>query len=182
MLKKAWNDPVWSKVIASAIIAILAIVISYFAGWGPAILSAISSVISAAVDFIASSSEVPNWLLLILGICAVTVVAFLAFLGWLHFLSEAYEDPLSKYREDNFFGILWRWRYFPSGEIYNLTSFCPRCDLQVYPNNASGWSAVDHIEYRCEDCGIRLNDFETTPDSVENRVIRQIQKKLRSMR
>jgi hypothetical protein len=37
MLKKAWDDPVWSKVIASVILAVGTLLITYFLNWWPAI-------------------------------------------------------------------------------------------------------------------------------------------------
>lgn len=57
--KAIWGDPVWSKVIAGAIIAIAGIVIPYFLNWWSAIGIAAKNIIG----FMGEASSVPNWLI-----------------------------------------------------------------------------------------------------------------------
>src|SRR5690606_21766528 len=69
VLKKAWTDPVWSAVIAGAILAVLGAALTYFAGWWPAI----SGFFAGLAPLAAGSTTVPNWLLALLVLCAFVV-------------------------------------------------------------------------------------------------------------
>lgn len=98
----------------------------------------------------------------------------------LEILPEAGDGGWRYYTTDEFFGIRWRWRYGNDGGVYGLVSFCPACDYQVYAADASAYIVAPHISYRCEDCDRTLGEFEGTSEELENRVIRAIQKKIRT--
>jgi hypothetical protein len=71
VLKAAWADPVWSKVIAGGILAALGAVGVSFAGWWP-------SVGRALADFwfwLATTSRTANWLLLLMGLAVAILLA-----------------------------------------------------------------------------------------------------------
>ena len=176
MLKKVWTDPVWSKVIAAAIVAGLASVITYFGGWWPNIGLFLSSAGSLAV----SSTSVPNWLLAVLVLCAIVVLVVVAIGLCATFFSQNVRPSYLTYAEDVVLGIRWRWRYGSDGAIYQLVSFCPNCDYQIHPRDVAAYRAVDHIGYRCEDCGALVGDFQMSLDEIESRVTRHIQKNLRT--
>lgn len=176
LISRLWHDPVWSKVIAAAVLIAAGAVGSYFQGFWPTIGAAVTRV----VLWIQESTLVPNWLLIILSICTVATLIVGGVMLWAIIFPEAGGRGWRAYTTDEFFSIRWRWHYGSDGGVYGLHSFCPACDYQVYAANASAFRAVPRIIYRCEDCGWTLKEFEGTPEELENRVIRAIQKKLRT--
>jgi hypothetical protein len=177
LISKLWHDPVWSKVIAAALLLIVGAAWSYFQGLWPAI----GALVAHAALWTQKRTPIPNWLLVLLSISAVVTIAAGSFILWTAIFPEEDDRGWRSYTEDEFFGIRWRWRYGHDGGVYDLHSFCPVCDYQVYAANASAFRAVPRIAYRCEDCGGRtLAEFDGVPDELENRVIRSIQKKLRT--
>lgn len=70
MLKKFWTDPVWSKVISTAIVAIFASFITYIAGAWPSIIAKSEDI----CIFLSSSSMVKNWVIGIFILCFISVV------------------------------------------------------------------------------------------------------------
>lgn len=171
MLKRMWADPVWSKVIAGMILAAVASIGTYRAGWWPRIGS-LALRLSALAK---SSTLVPNWLLVILTLCAITVVIIVAFAIWIVIATPSSGVTFRDYSEDLLLGILWRWRYGRDGFIFDLYSFCPKCDYQIYPRQRGDY----RIEYRCEHCGNRVEGVSTSVEEIESRVTRLIQKKIR---
>jgi len=148
---------------------------TYFAGWWPSIASFTSKVGSLAT----SARSVPNWLFVILVLSTLAVLVLAGVAVWAIFFSSDSTPSFRSYTEDVVLGIRWRWHYGSDGSIYNLVSFCPRCDYQIFARNSSGYRAVDSLEFRCEDCGAVVAHFEVPLEEVESRVMRHIQKNLR---
>jgi hypothetical protein len=86
----------------------------------------------------------------------------------------------TNYRTDIYFNLRWRWSYSETGQIYGVHTFCPHCDFQVYEKNVSPYRVPDHIAFQCESCGRSLGDFEESISSLENKVKRFIQQRLRN--
>lgn len=170
MIKRIWNDPVGSKVIAGLIGFALASAGSYLAGWWPMM----ADLSLGAVAFTVAKSALPNWLIGLLAGAA----AFLAYALFRTLWDHRKAPTASDYVSDEFFGIRWRWRL--GNDIWSLTPFCTRCDNQIIPRHASAYHMVDKFEYKCDDCGALLRTIEEQPHEFEGRVIRQIQRKLRS--
>lgn len=173
MLRRAWSDPVWSKVIAGAILAVAAALWTFFAGWWPDIANAVG----AAFDFVTAKTLTPNWLLGLLSLCscALVIIAALAII-------DARSGPLMvTYRMDRILGVKWRWKYDANLAIYDLAPFCPTCDFQaIYVD--LGQHRFPHLGIKCEDCNQVFADFKsvTLISEIEDRVEREIQRKLRS--
>lgn|SRR3990172_993287 len=176
MFKKVWSDPVWSKVIAGAILTGLASLVAYLAGWWPNIVSFVSEIGSLG----ASSTRVPNWLLALLILAGTVVLVLVGVTLWALLFSRDAPPSFRSYTEDVVFGIRWRWRYDTGGVIYNLVSFCPKCDYQIFPRNVAAFQPVDRLQYKCEDCGAVVREFEIAFEEIESRVMRHIQKNLRT--
>lgn len=70
MLKRIWADPVWSKVIATGIVAVGAVIASYFLN----LLPTFWGWLWAAVVFLGSTSAVWNWLLFVMAGCTLVVL------------------------------------------------------------------------------------------------------------
>lgn len=176
MLKVIWNDPVWSKVIAASILALVAFVGTYFLNWWPII----GSYFSDGYVFITSKSLVPNWLL---GMFALLVIPTLLLIGALIYSFLKPESPSApswkNYTFDNFFGIVWRWKYIDN-TMSDMHTFCPHCDFQIFPKNASGFNAIDRIAFLCDSCHANLGEFNESYLSLENKAQRFSQQKIRN--
>ena len=122
MLKKLWNDPVWSKVIAGTILGGGALLGSYFLNWWP-IIGRFTTNVS---DFTFLSTSLPNWVIGFLCLLAVPSVVVVAILVWQSlFPSSSNIANWRHYRTDILFGLRWRWNYFDSGLIYDCIPFAP---------------------------------------------------------
>ena len=174
MIKGAWKDPVWSKVIATAIISAIASVATYIFGVWPAFGSALSQ----ALSFMIASTPTPNWLLGLMAIpCILLIFAVLVELKGKLLATEP-NKTWESYTKDNFWGLLWSWHY-TGNQIDNLHSLCPRCEYQILPRDESSYSAVPRYDYSCEDCGYSAGSFEGYPEDLHQKVQLKIQKAVR---
>lgn len=176
LFKKVWTDPVWSKVIAAGILACAGILITYFAGWWPAIVSRCSGFVS----LLQGKMEIPNWLFALLLLCALVVLAGTLVVVWAVAFPSKSTASFVNYTEDTLFGVRWRWSYDRDIGILNLVPFCPHCDYQVQPTNISGFRTIDHFEFRCEECSARLGEFEMSWEEFISRVTRKIHQNIRN--
>lgn len=176
MLKTIWKDPVGSKVIASGLVVAIAAAGTYFLNLWPTIKRALTS----SISFLGKTSELPNWLIILMSIFSIILIAFVGIIIWQNYFSTSGESAWKNYKEDIFFNIKWQWQYDSSGAIYCLYSLCPKCQFQVYPVNASPYSAVDRIAYVCESCKSHLGTFNQDEFSFENKIKRFIQQKIRT--
>lgn len=174
MINKIWKDPVWSKVISAGILALIASVSAYFLGAWPTIKVALSQ----AWSFVLSSTSVPNW---IIGIMAVPclLLGYVILIGIKEWLIGESGVGFKNYTKDNFFDLLWVWRY-SGNEIDDLHSLCPRCQYQILPKDAASFAAVPRYEYTCDDCGYFVGFIEGYPDELHQKVKLKIQKSLRT--
>lgn len=177
MIKKLWNDPVWSKVIAGVILTVCATIGAYFLNWLPIIWRCVENIWA----FCLSRSVVPNWLFGLLTILALpAIIAAGAFVWAKIFPSQDTKPDWRVYTNDTFFGLRWRWSYFSDGAISNICSFCPHCDFQVFPYHAGVYRVIERIGFRCDSCGRDLGEFDISYNTLESKVERSIQQKLRN--
>ena len=121
----------------------------------------------------------PHWLLILLSFAAVIVIARVAVR-----LFGSSGDSVTKheYTQDRFWGVLWRWRYGQDG-IWQVVSFCPNCDMQIYPSLEYGdmiYGKPDGSRFTCDHCGQFDEVVPIHLNQIENSVIRQVQRKLRT--
>lgn len=176
MLKKLWDDPVWSKVIAGTILSVGALIVSYFLDWWPRIGRFANNV----YDFAFLSTTLSNWVIGILGILAAPTVIVVVILIWKKLFSASSNIDWRNYRADSFSGLRWRWNYFNDGQIYDMHTFCPYCDFQVFAEDTRAHRAVGRIAFRCDSCGPGLGEFDEPYPSLANKVERFIQQKIRN--
>ena len=169
-LKAIWADPVWSKVIATAIIAAFGLGITYFNLWPP-----ISSSVSTALGFLRTSTPVSNWLLGLFIICTLLVVLVIG-LTICQYIFPAQSDAWRSYTTDTFMGVTWYWQYMSNGDIYNLHCCCLQCQYQVFPASAG----LSSIVFRCGSCGSVTGPFDVEMRSIESKVTLLIQQKPRT--
>lgn len=175
-LKAIWNDPVWSKVISAGILATVALGGTYFFNCWPVI----DSSFTVGITYVLASSSLPNWLVGLLGLLALPTVLIVGVLGWHLFFPPQSKQPWISYTSDVFFNRCWRWHYNRDASMSRLHTFCPHCDFQVFPANASGYAFVDRIIFRCESCHRDLGVYDESYESLESKAERLAQQKLRN--
>jgi hypothetical protein len=173
VLHKIWADPVWSKVIATGIVAALGSSLAW-AWWTPLLAWA-----SACITFLGNATPVPNWLLGIAIVLSLVALGGAVLLGVVAFQDEGASSP-DQYRRDHFLGMVWRWRYGRGNDIYSLVPFCPHCDFQIIPRHPSAYEAVDRLAFECEHCSQFSTTLDGTWNDIEGRVERLVHLKLRN--
>lgn len=174
MWKKIWSDPVGSKIISTGLLGIAALAGSYFLDWW----SVVRSVLTSIWTFALAKTLTPNWLLAVLIGLGGLVLFVLCVMLWQWMRPES--PNWRSYVEDQFFGIRWRWRYGSTGAILGMHTFCPHCDFQIFPSNASAYSVVERIAFHCECCNSRIGEFSESFGSLQNKAERFVQQKLRN--
>ncbi len=151
MIKDIWKDPVWSKVIAAVIIALLGSLAAYF----------------GLLSWITSSTLVPNWLIGLM-IISCTFFAYKMFEK-----SDTSTDWEKSYQNDNFFGLRWTWKYSKK-KIVNLSSHCSECNYRIIHRDDPIINCV------CEECGHEVKNLEISCDELSRRVKFKIEKEIRN--
>lgn len=169
-LKNIWTDPVWSKVIATGICALL---VTAFGWWGD-----LWAYVGAGWRYLTASVEVPRWL-----VGALSSWAVFNLLGSIaRRVAASTATPAedwSSYLSDEFFGMRWRWG-LSEGLPYQVSPFCLNCDYQLDPQNVSSYHAIEAICFQCDHCGRTSARFDESWHSLERRVKRSIEQKLRT--
>lgn len=168
MLKKLWSDPVWSKVIATGICAALAI---YIGGWTATLWQALL----ASWNYLMTSMTLPRWIVGVMGVWSVTtlVVAGIALLR-----PEKRTEWLT-YREDMLFHLRWRWKLTSNANPYDVSVFCPLCDLQLVPS-WDEYALTPSTSFQCR-CGCAGPwRFSESWPSLEQHVKMTVQQKIRN--
>jgi hypothetical protein len=179
VLKRIWRDSVWSEVIAAAIVAMGAFFYTYFVGWWPYFVEwwAYRATIASEVGSIAVSlTPVPNWLLVPICLSAAFGVFVLLAVLYRGITGPDWHD----YRQDTFFGIVWRWDYARDNIIPPI-AFCPSCDTQMSPGpDPRNPHHPNRIVYHCGHCDNRITINDSHINTL-NKVVLQIDRKIRQM-
>ena len=171
-----WKDPVWSKVIAAGILAVCAAVGASLLDLWPAI----GRTLKSAWEYAISPSGLPNWVVWILALALVPTLIILCVLLWQAVFPGKTEPDWRSYKQDDFLGLRWRWNYLATGTIEDPAPFCPHCEYRVFPHRASGYTAVDRIGFHCDSCGRNLPEFEELFESLQSKVSRFIEQRIRT--
>lgn len=168
MLKKIWHDPVWSKVIAAAILGLFSL--GYFLDFLPVAWGWIK----AACLFFIGTTPVWNWLLIPWGIATVAYSSWLAL--------KAYADwrkPWRKYTQDVLHNLRWRWQYDRKGKVTNLKCHCRRCDFEIVPSRPT---LNGRISFICNSCNSNFQPSNLGQDwnnqDWQSIITREIYKKI----
>ena len=174
MLKKVWADPVWSKVIATAICGIA---ITAFGWW-----DSIWNGLSIAWAYLMASALVPRWLFVLLVIFALlglfSAYIFMALRRDAVAAAKEGDVDWSAYRTDEFLGLRWRWK-LNGGALYDVTVFCPSCDFQLDPLSDTLYQTLEGTKFRC-DCGCGPWSFKGSWPALEHQIKKMVQQKLRN--
>lgn len=167
-------------IIAGVVSAVVVPLLTWLFGWSDAVLGALAAV----WRFFLASSSIPRWLLALWVLITLgSVYALLKQLlrGWAR---AALESGWRAYTQDvfpGFDGAVWRWQYSSvEGTVLRAAPFCPRCDmvllLRYQGANYSGY----HTTLVCENCRWESTEIEGSPDEIEDRVKRLINRKVRN--
>lgn len=165
-LKKIWKDPVWSKIIASGVIALLV--------WLLSKVKLIKQYFMSGVDFLLSQTSLPNWLLLFsFSISTIFII-------WLILDFRASKMP-NKYIRDHIEGLDWEWKYYGS-KITDLKPLCPKCKHEILERQVQqfGHSHFPKHEFFCEGCGYFLAINDNPVYEFYSRINRHIERKIRT--
>jgi predicted RNA-binding Zn-ribbon protein involved in translation (DUF1610 family) len=141
--------------------------------------------LAGAWHFLASPHGVPGWL--------IVVAVFWAFAALVRWLSSRKRPPAPRqlneldYTTDMFEGVTWCWSY-PGGSISGQPlPRCPACEQvlvfrqeTVLTNGGYGGEFGDVTIFRCENCRTDVGRCEGTLQQVQARVVRSIDRKLRT--
>jgi uncharacterized membrane protein YhaH (DUF805 family) len=181
LLKRIWNDPVWSKVIAGGILTILALIASYFLNLWHYIADFLKPATGLFVylwELKSSTTAVTNWLLAVIVIFALCTLFNVIGLAVNRVRSaEKPEITWQSYREDLFYNIRWRWGYV-NNRLADLRSYCANCDYQIFPKRSDRFD--DNIHYDCESCNSLLQTFDEPYPQIESKIARFIEQKIRN--
>ena len=172
------KHPIRNSVISGLILAAIISLVSLIpGGWGW-----VWRIAEAVGSWTLEKHSVSGWIIATAILCALAVLVLACCRLWSWMNSPASSDPSPawmSYRKDTFDGLTWRWNY-SGGEIFPLVCFCPSCDQQVHPQQASPFAAIDRIEFKCDSCGHELPTFEMSWDALQDKTRRSSQRKLRS--
>ena len=130
--------------------------------------------------YLTTDHATPGWLLVVLWPLAAGFI--LVPLTVLILSSRASRSNDGRnYRQDTFFGLVWRWKYDPiaDGGIDELGTYCPECQFQIYPIETRP-DYPCHPSIICDYCGKESGHLDGTLVEIENRVKRLIQHKNRT--
>ena len=177
MWKALWKDPVWAPVISAGIVTAAGAGGTYLLGLWPAISDQAGSLWRTAGE----QSKWSNWQVWMAVALAIPFVLLAVALLWRAIgASTSVDDWRNLYLEDKLVGLHWRWKYYPDGSLGDIHSFCPHCDFQVFPHQASAYVTIDRIGFHCDSCGRDLATFDERIEHLESRVRRHIQQKIRA--
>jgi len=176
MLKKAWHDPVWSKVIAVGLLTVFGFLASYMLNWWPGICG----FFSWSISIIGEKSQVTNFVLLILaGMSIHSMIIVIGNLLRIIFPVKSDKPTWRDYIEDDFEGLHWRWRYI-GGSIDEVNVFCPYCDFQIVPKHETIGLTIKETRMQCESCGRFHQIYDGSYEVLENKIIRLAHQKIRN--
>jgi len=176
MLRKIWSDPVWSKVISAGIIAVLLSVWAYLSGYVPVFMACLRQVWMFATSY----SSVPNWALGVGGLLALATLIRIVALAWPNKPETSTVPKWKRYRKDSFFGVVWAWDYNANDQPSHIHVLCPECQCQIAPVYEDRWPIGTYYHFDCDACGHKVEPVKGVYEEIENRVIRFVQKKLRT--
>lgn len=163
IIKKIWNDPVWSKVISGIILAVLGLLYSVIKG------------------VLIGSESIPDEIATVFGykvnvwLAIVVMLAIWAIFGYYNKRGDENEEvPLPPFVTDFIEGCYqslrwrWRWQWSDTKKYYyvsELSIVCPFCH--------EGLLTLGLMNYKCGKCGadIKYSMLNTNSDAVSKQIL-----------
>lgn len=165
---------------ASAVFA--GIVANYIFKWLPNIdpIDPAITFISNGISFLGQNSNIPNWLILFLGLCFALLMILLFIVVVISRDTKSGSSHFVEYVRDFVYEIEWHWQWVGNNIDWDsLTPLCPRCSYQLVSYNASAFNAIERIAMVCEDCSYR-KEFNFGHRDLFRRVEMKIEKNIRT--
>ncbi len=120
-----------------------------------------------------ATSIIPNWALYLLLLCVLYVVISVFILS-----AKPRQPRITSYKMDDFLGITWRWSYQRKTPV-DPWCFCSECNTElVY--TYTGSRSDQETELFCETCNITRLRHDGDKNYLINRVLRLIERKIRT--
>lgn len=168
-IKTIWKDPVWSKVIATAIISAFTILATW---WGAQKFNLWA--------FFTQKTQLPNWLIFLLALSGIALVAIL-------FIKITNNKKASltfqSYTRDSFFDLNFEWSYRLGDEPWDFKTLCPECLNEVTAQEKTDFSHQYSInkkhEFVCSNCNYSAS-FDGEIHNFYGEVKKSISRKIRT--
>jgi len=171
------SHPIRNAIIAGvAVAAILGILRLAYGSFSMAIIKIWSGIL-ATISFMGNKVVISRWFYYLLILCGLII---LIRLGMKFLVKPKKQISLRDYTKDSFFGLVWRWEYI--GNMLHrqtLTAYCPNDDTLLVDNPLREVSTLSKPFY-CETCQDVYGPEMETRLGLEGKVMRQIDKKIRS--
>lgn len=172
-----WSDPVWSKVIASGILALLCVVAAAVTRFHEQSHAAFLAVRSALVGDV----RVPAYAVALGGaavLAAAVQVVMVATRRLLPFVVR--EAKWRQFREGDYHGMRWRWKVSDDGWVFDPKPYCPHCDCELRTRDRSPYQAAPELLMGCDGCGFCAVLSTESEDDFVQTVKRLISRDLRA--
>jgi hypothetical protein len=186
---KLWDKikehPVYSKVAAGLIVAVLIAISNELFSW---------NIFSSIFNFANKKYNIPMWGLLVIGIspialmiCIVVLIAFLQKNPQTQTNGESInvqpEPPWAKYVEDMIFFVLCQWRYNQHGSIdrNSLILLCPKCKRELDSLSYINYKGIiDSFRFQCFNSDFNTEIMYGDYSDFKGRVIKEIEGRIRT--
>jgi hypothetical protein len=129
--------------------------------------------------------SVGRWLVHPVSVPFVVVIAMVGALGvfvvgLLLKLKQPPPPAWLDYRQDNFLGIIWRWRYFSEGhELINssITPYCPQCGTRLRGEKQHDRNGTLTTVFLCDECQFN-QAIPGNGEDVFARVVRLVEREV----
>lgn len=165
-IKNIWKDPVWSKVIAAAIIAVAGALYSLVKSW-------LNENVSLEEAFkIVFSFQVNLWLAIAVVIMVLIIVGVIKKIK-----TNKQRVPVPPFVNDFTRGMYqnqvwkWRWVWSPTHKFYYVTDLNIEC-----PNCHDGVLDLEHMNYRCPKCNASYEFawINGNPEGVKKQILQDV--------
>ena len=174
---KKTDHSIRNSVLATLIAALIIAIVKPMRNVAIAVVKWFWGLILVFGSHFGSTISIPWWLVYAV-VIIVTILFWRAAKRVLQALAAdaAKASPLS-YTTDRFHGLVWRWLMDSDFQPYHISTFCPNCDMQLYPGSPGyGYST----QFHCDKCGFTSEVIEMESVLLEGWVSREIQRKLRT--
>jgi hypothetical protein len=162
-----------SSIVISIIVIGLIAVGLWAVFYVPGVMEQLNEIYLQIQKNLLATYSIPNWQLYLLLLCVVYAAVSVLLL-----LARPRQPKVTSYRQDTFLDIIWRWSY-QRKMVVDLWCFCPDCNTElVY--TYTGSRSDQETELFCERCDITKLRHDGDKTYLLNRVIRLIERKIRT--
>jgi len=178
MIKALWNDPVWSKVIATVLIGVFTLIGTLLLGLWPLLISALLG----AWNWIISDIKLPLWFfMLLLGAAGFLFLAIFSNALENYRLKHKDTPPWKDYTSEHFFGARFEWQWSHNNTPKNLLPLCLQCDAIMTKYDTSAYMVSPTLQLICENCGYKGVEIEGTETDLNRKILIQVELRMRQL-